>query len=201
MSACISEWPTICKCTALHLLLRTGWNAHTHLWSCNERLHKYMHHCMWCTHKPCALHTFYSTYKKPKSPQLSYPKNDSWAVCEPPPPPTHTYTHPPCRTHKQKLLRRLVYNFTMNYLPYFISLVVQSLTARLDVQILHGMSACVTHLKVMGTCSWIKLVCHKLSCVTFLQKATRVLRQPVSTEGIWLPYITVNLLQYTVEWQ
>ena len=119
----------------------------------------------------------------------------------PPPPPTHTHTHPPCRTHKQKLLRRLVYNFTMNYLPYFISLVVQSLTARLDVQILHGMSACVTHLKVTGTCSWIKLVCHKLSCVTFLQKATRVLRQPVSTEGIWLPYITVNLLQYTVEWQ
>ena len=93
VSACISEWPTICKCTALHLLLRTGWNAHTHLWSCNERLHKHMHHCMWCTHKPCALHTFYSTYKKPKSPQLSYPKNDSWAVCEPPPPPpTHTHT-------------------------------------------------------------------------------------------------------------
>ena len=39
-------------------------------------------------------------------------------------------------------------------------------------------------MKVTGTCSWIKLVCHKLACITFLQKAKRFSHQPVSTEDI-----------------
>ena len=99
VSACISEWPTICKCTALHLLLRTGWNAHTHLWSCNERLHKYMHHCMWCTHKPCAL-----LIPLTKSQNLhSYRTLKMIAgQCVNPPPHQHTHTHTLLVEHTNK---------------------------------------------------------------------------------------------------
>ena len=63
-------------------------------------------------------------------------------------------------------------------------------------QLLMRIELSALRLKVTGTCSWIKLLCHRLACITFpTKKLPDFLQQPVATEGIWLYMNIISMSQ------